>query len=1308
MTKRRRQVPGLGWAGAPFALLAACVGWALIINGCPSQVGSAPEGRETTAEREVDRFAVVTGNDESRPAAPSPADLLEQALAGIALGTDGSSDSSGSLGSRMQVREIRIPSPPRGATSRFNFDGGKRGWITALPSSQLLTTPAFFDGKVYLGGGFASHRFFAFDAYDGELAWTVSAPDGGPTAAIVYKHRVIFNTESCTIFVADVETGELLWKRWLGDPLMSQAAAADDLVMSAYPKNGGHEFGAFRIEDGEPVWTISIPADIIQAPQVSGNDVFFTTMDGTAHRVRVRDGHVLWARDVGASSAVWVDGDHVLLSVRVDRGGQPHEQPVVLDANSGRVSRRGEIARAPYLGGESRDRQFSQTQMGAWGSVPHGDHLGLNNIAAGWAFQGSSPAVADGRAYFAVAGEIRARDIATAEEVWTRSYGAADGAQSISPPAVVGSQIFFGTLEGHVYAADIDTGMIQWAYDVGEPVVFQPIVAQGWIYLATGEGNLIGLEIGDHLVDGWHMWGGNAQHAGLVEDAGDIDPHLLASLDRPGRGTMRVGRFEETEETATDATPAPVTATPEEHEEDEEAGDEAALPVDTDLPLVATRVEATVSGMVARVNVTQSFTNPHDRPIEAIYLFPLPADSAVDDMEMVIGDRIVRGQIKRRAQARQVYEEARSEGRRAALLEQQRPNLFAQRVANIGPGETIEVRLSYVQALPFEDGAYELVYPMVAPPRHDPSNPGSVIAPGGEVRQPSSVSLSLTIDAGLPLGRIESPTHDIAIERGGRQLATVRLEAARESQAQDFVLRYDVSGETPRATVMAHRAAGSEEDGHFSLVIQPPAAPAEETIAPREMVFVVDTSSSMAGRPLEHARAVMDHALGTVRAGDTFQVLAFSDRVVSLAPEPLAWSEDNLRRAKTFVEGIRATGSTNMVPAIEAALEGPLGRGHEDERLKLVVLLTDGFIGDEADVLRSIAENLGDARLYTFGIGSNTNRFLLERACEVGRGRTIVATLSEDPTEVATRFARLVDKPVFTDVEIDWGGLAVSDVYPRRLPDLFAGKPLVVHGRFEGGGSADVKIRGTVNGQRFERVIAVTFPEESADDRHAAHGTLWARAAVHERMNRIFLRDDPELIEEVTDLGLRYRMVTQYTSFVAVEERREEPEEGEEGEPEAQVRATVSPARALPGDPEIRIPAPRDARAVTIILPFGESMPAAFESDLGLWTARFLIPADAEDGSYPIEVLITHADGRQERMRVWYTVDASGAQLAVEVEGEVTPGNTVTLRARQVITERDLVQAGMRGDAVITEARAQFLSDARDVQLRTPAGEVID
>jgi len=625
------------WILAPFAVLFAAMGLSAVMGGCPGRLAESREGSATTAARDLDLFQPVSAQ---APAPPDRAALLEEALAGVVEGADGT------LGSRLSVRALRRPTPPRGATAKFDFDGGRRGWVTALPSEQLLTSPAYAGGKIFLGGGFASHRFFAFDAFDGELAWSVAAPDGGPSAAIVHEGKVIFNTESCTIFVADAETGELLWSKWLGDPLMSQPVASGGLVMSAYPASGGHRFGAYRLADGQPVWDVPIAADVIQAPQAQGESVFFATMDGTAYRLRARDGRTEWTRDVGASGALWVDGDHVLLSRRVNGRGAVTEQPIVLSARDGRLVSEGEAVPAPYFAGGSRDRNMTQTQAGAWGNVPHGEHLGLTNVAAGWAFQGSTPAVADGRAYFAVGGDIRARDMATGETVWRRSYAQAEGAQAISPPAVVGSQLIFGTLEGHLYAADIDTGMTLWAYDVGEPIVFQPIVAQGWVYVATGRGNVIGLEMGDAMFDGWHMWGGNARHAGLVETAGTVDPALLASLERPGQGTMRVAAFEragdpaaipgESSEEATDAVPAAAQAEPE-------------LP---DLPLVSTRVSATVSGLVARVTVTQRFDNPHGDPIEALYLFPLPADAAVDDMQMHVGERVIRGRIQRRAQAR--------------------------------------------------------------------------------------------------------------------------------------------------------------------------------------------------------------------------------------------------------------------------------------------------------------------------------------------------------------------------------------------------------------------------------------------------------------------------------------------------------------------------------------------------------------------------------------------------------------------------------------------------------------------------------
>jgi len=1269
--------------------------------------GGSPSGGGTTATPSVPRSTFGEVNDEERV---EEVDLSALAFRGIP-----EERPTEALGSRLAVRPLEIPRPGRGSTRRFAFEDGKRGWITALPSSDLLTTPTYGDGKLFVGGGFASHRFFAFDAFRGDLAWSLAAPDGGPTAAIYDRERILFNTESCTIFVANADTGELIWKRWLGDPLMSQPVIGGDLVMSAYPADGAHVFGAFDVDDGDPRWSFAIPADVIQAPQVRGEDVFFATMDGSVFRVRHRDGHVHWRKDLAATSAVWVDGERMLLTRRVNVRGEPHEEAIVVDARRGEVVHTAERVAAPYLRGNSRDRRLATGQAGAWGTVPHGARLGLHNVASGWAYQGSSPAVVDGRAYAAVGPEIVARDVSTGEIVWRRRDGSAGDAQTVSPPAIVGSQIVYGTVDGHLYFGDIDTGITLRAYDLGEPIVFQPIVAEGWVYVATGAGNVIGLELGDPQLDGWHMWGGNAQHAGLVDDVVDdpseVSPALLASLDRPGRGTLRLGGFVDelagdSEQTATDANAgrAPDPDEPRALLRPQEQ---------PDLPQIGVRVDADVSGVVARVAVTQSFENPHDRAIEAVYLFPLPVGAAVDDMEMHVGTRVVRAQIRRKEQARREYAEARASGRRAALLEQEREDLFVQRVANVGPGETVRVRLTYVQTLPFVpdregvEGAYELVFPMSAPRRFDPANPSAVVGDPREVREADAVDLSVRIRPGMPLLGVSSPTHAIAstqLDDGAR----VALEDGARDTARDFVLRYRVGGAQPEAALFAHRSPVTPEDdgapnGYFGLVVQPPQGASAEDAAPREITFVIDRSSSMRGRAMQQAQAVVRETLATMRADERFSIVSFGDVLERLDEAPLPANDEARARASRFVEGLRAVGATRMVPAIEDALRrtNAAARGEVSRRLPIVVLLTDGWIGNEREVLGAIVGSLGDARVYPIGLGSSPNRFVLGRAAELGRGRAIFGALSEDGAALASRFVDLVDRPTFTDVSIDWGGLDVHDVYPRRLPDLFAGQPLIVHGRFARGGEATVKIRGTRKGRRFERAITVQLPEGArGGDENAVHRTLWARAAIGDRMERMTFRDDPALIQEVTTLGLRHRLVTRWTSFVAVDATpRPEAEE-----------ATISPSRSLPGDPEIRIPAPADARAVTVLLPFGETLAAVWEPEIDCWTARFLVPGDAEEGSYPIEIAITHADGRLERARLWYTVDASAPMLEVEAIGEVRPGATITLRARQIVTDADLSQVG-HDRGWLTDERAQLLQDVRRVEARIGGaddGEVVD
>jgi Ca-activated chloride channel family protein len=582
-----------------------------------------------------------------------------------------------------------------------------------------------------------------------------------------------------------------------------------------------------------------------------------------------------------------------------------------------------------------------------------------------------------------------------------------------------------------------------------------------------------------------------------------------------------------------------------------------------------------------------------------------------------------------------------------------------------------------VEHVKTEDGRYELVYPMVAPKRHDPAPPEAnakaVAAAGTDLASARKIDLEVDLEPGLALGSVESPTHALDAARPSPAHAIVRLRGDAIAN-RDFVLRWSLGGDVPQATIIPHK---DEDGGFFSLLVQPPASGAAVPTAPRDVTLLVDTSSSMRGRALEHARAAGKGILEALRAEDTLRIVAFADHVRTFDVAPA--TRENVVRAEAFLDAQRAAGATTMAPAVRAALAG------EDDpaRVRLVVLVTDGFIGNEADVLGEIARGLGGARLFALGIGSATNRFLLERAAEIGRGRAIFVTPSEDPAAAAARFASYVDRPVLTDIAIDWGGLDVSEVYPRHAPDLFAGRPLVVTGRYGKGGTATVRVRGTYGGKRYERAVNVSLPA-AAGDANLAQRSLWARAAVHDRLTAMALRDEPRLVDEVTHLGLAFRLMTPWTSFVAVDGP---------SAPQA-TQAMLSPARALPGDPEIRIAAPADARAVTVDLPFGDSIAARWDDAVGAWVARFLIPKDDAEGMHAVRVTVTRADGTRETRTIGYVVDSAAPHLAVEVIGDARPGAEVTIRATQ-----------LTGDSQRLALSAAV--DTRRVEARVPGGAIL-
>ncbi len=558
-----------------------------------------------------------------------------------------------------------------------------------------------------------------------------------------------------------------------------------------------------------------------------------------------------------------------------------------------------------------------------------------------------------------------------------------------------------------------------------------------------------------------------------------------------------------------------------------------------DVPLAHTEVRIEVSAHLADVEVVQTFHNPWDTKIDAVYLFPLPAGAAVHGMVLQIGDRRIVADIARREEAVARYERARDAGHVAALLTQERPNLFTQYVANIEPGREIDVELRYAQTLePIDGGRYELVFPMVAPPRfvpedssqaHDASAVQPSVLPAG-VRSSHDIDVVVSVDAGVPLLDVVSPSHEVLVDPDPFEpsRAAVQLVAHDAVPNRDFILRYGVAALDEAFGLLAHRTG--EGDGSFLMVAQPPAWIDEVELTARELIFVVDVSSSMAGAPLDAARAFVGAALDGMRADDTFQIVAFDQAATALGPDLLAQHPANHAWAREWMQSLRATGGTDVRAGITRALAMP----HDPLRLRVVVFLTDGYIGNEDEVLADVAAQMGDARLFAFGVGSAVNRYLLEEMAALGRGEVAVVTPSDDADVAAAEFHGQLARPVLTDLRVDWGELPVSDVTPSRVGDLFAGRPLVLAGHYEAPAEGIVTVHARRAGLPVRFDLPVSLP--AWESGHASVPVLWARRRVTELTRHQLRGETLEAASEITRLGLEHHLMTRYTALVAVDE----------------------------------------------------------------------------------------------------------------------------------------------------------------------------
>ncbi|MYH70301.1 MAG: VWA domain-containing protein [Gammaproteobacteria bacterium] len=573
------------------------------------------------------------------------------------------------------------------------------------------------------------------------------------------------------------------------------------------------------------------------------------------------------------------------------------------------------------------------------------------------------------------------------------------------------------------------------------------------------------------------------------------------------------------------------------------SGDDLYGEEEVPLPLQHTAVDASIAGHISTVRVKQQFANPFDTKIEAVYVFPLPEKAAVSEFLMVIGERTIRGILREKEEAEAIYRAARDQGYQASLLVQHRPNIFEQKVANIEPGKAIDVDITYFNTLAYRDGWYSFVFPTVVGPRFNPpGHPDPVHAlprggtktPGGSAleylapaeRSGHDLGITVSIDAGVPIEEITS-THDITVERDGPASATVQLAQRTTIPNRDFVLDFRIAGEAVKSNLMTYRDPDTGE-GFFSLMMVPPIDTANISRRPLEMVFVIDTSGSMQGRPLAQAKQAVATALGLLNPDDTFQIIRFSDDASQFGREPVPATADNLAAARRYLADLSGDGGTMMVEGIRAALGFP----HDPSRYRFVSFMTDGYIGNEAEILAEVHRRIGNARIFSFGVGESVNRYLMERMAKAGRGAVAYLGLKDSAAEVMGAFFARVSRAALTDVEIDWGGMTVSDTYPGRLPDLFTGRPLIVAGKFRGK-PASVTVSGTVDGTR--RAFAV----EAADAGNAGTSLakVWARANIAELTDRQATAGDPhgELGDAIKRIALQHQLASDYTSFVAVD-----------------------------------------------------------------------------------------------------------------------------------------------------------------------------
>lgn len=555
------------------------------------------------------------------------------------------------------------------------------------------------------------------------------------------------------------------------------------------------------------------------------------------------------------------------------------------------------------------------------------------------------------------------------------------------------------------------------------------------------------------------------------------------------------------------------------------------------LPLKDTRVQIDVSGVIADVQVRQTYRNEGSRPINARYVFPASTRAAVYAMSMRIGDQLIVAKIKEREEAKQQFEKAKAEGKSASLLEQNRPNVFSMSLANVMPGDQIEIELRYTELLVPTDGVYEVVFPTVVGPRYSSQPESSAPQEDRWVKSPylhqgdapaSTLHISARISAGVPIRDLSCPSHQIVPQWQSPSVAQLATDDANPFAGnRDFILRYRLAEDQIASGLILYQG---KDENFFLYMAQPPQRVATADIPGREYIFVVDVSGSMNGFPLNVSKRLLRDLIGQLRPSDLFNVVLFSGDSALLSAKSVSADQENINKAIGLIEQQRGSGGTELLAALKQAMNVPREAGFS----RSVVLVTDGYIEAEKGVFDYIRDNLEQCNVFAFGIGTSVNRYLIEGVAKAGMGEPFIVTNESEAPAIAAKFREYIQTPVLTDIQVRPVGFDVYDVHPAHIPDLFAQRPVVLFGKWRGPLGGAFELTGkTGSGDYVTRLDVASI---QPDDANRALRYLWARSRIAELSDYGFGHADADRIIAITALGLKYNLLTQYTSFIAVRE----------------------------------------------------------------------------------------------------------------------------------------------------------------------------